>query len=373
MKSAQRGARTIKDFTQQEGPPVNKPVLTAQDCIKRNPIIAFSLLSISICYGTLFPAIYLLPHTGDLGSILGFYCGRIGVYSPVMAGMIVTRILHPGHHQVSFVRRLKVSLPVWGIAAFISAANLRLTAPPSVPMTGLIILSLPVALLPAWVVSSALFGSPGIRSMLVTLIKPRGKILYIIIALLTFPVTHVVGSALTNRFAGKAWIPEIQTPGDLLLTLVLTFFFVVLFAGGMNEESGWRGFAQKRLQANFSPLVSALLLWVLMVIWHIPNDLVQYQSGGYVMIRLVLYFFITVLFCWLFNRTQGSILPVVIFHASMNTMNPLMGILPITPAGNVLLLLFAGVVIIVDRMWRKLPVDHPAVVKDGKWSELVEP
>jgi hypothetical protein len=45
----------------------------------------------------------------------------------------------------------------------------------------------------------------------------------------------------------------------------------------------------------------------------------------------------------------------------MNSMNPLMGTFPITTAGNILLVGLAVVVIIYDRMWRKLPSDHPAV------------
>ena len=55
---------------------------------------------------------------------------------------------------------------------------------------------------------------------------------------------------------------------------------------------------------------------------------------------------------------------MVIFHASMNTMNPLMGLFPIALAGNGLIILFAAFVIVLDRMWRRLPVGHPAVQED---------
>ncbi len=102
-----------------------------------------------------------------------------------------------------------------------------------------------------------------------------------------------------------------------------------------------------------------------MVIWHIPNDLVQYQHGGYLMVRIALYPAITILFSWIYNRTGGSIWPVAIFHASMNSMNPLMGIFPITTAGSIMLVVFAIVVVLYDRMWRVLPKDHPAVVQEA--------
>ena len=109
---------------------------------------------------------------------------------------------------------------------------------------------------------------------------------------------------------------------------------MLLFSGGINEESGRRGFAQKRMQAQYSPLVASLILWVFMVIWHIPNDMVQYRYGGYLLVRIALYPFITILFSWVYNRTNGSILAPAVFHASMNAMNPLAGAFPITATGN---------------------------------------
>jgi membrane protease YdiL (CAAX protease family) len=336
-----------------------------KEWVKQHPVTAFFLSAIAICFATLFPAIYLVPRDAGLFGILGFYLGKIGVYSPVLAGMFVTQMIQPGRHQSSFLRRLKFSLPVWFVALLVNIASLRLTAPPSVPLAGLIILSVPVALLPAWVISSAVSGSDGVKRMLATLVRPRGRIVYYLVALLTFPFIHMVGTGITNALQGNPWLPQVNQVAGLSYTVLVTFLFVIFFAGGIDEESGWRGFAQTRLQAKFSPLVTAFTMWFCMVIWHIPNDLLQYQQGGYLMVRIVLYAFITILFTWIYNRTNGSILAVVIFHASMNSMNPLMGIFPITTAGNVILIGFAILVIVWDRMWRRLPNDHPAVYQEA--------
>ena len=337
-----------------------------KEWIKQYPVAAFFASAIVWCFATLFPAIYLVPHDSGVFGILGFYLGKIGVYSPVLAGMFVTQMIRPGGRQGSFVRRLKFSLPVWFIAILVNIASLRLTAPPSVPLAGLIILSVPVALLPAWVVSSAVTGSGEVKHMLATLVRPRGSIVYYLIALLTFPVIHVVGTGITNALQGNAWLPPIGRISGLSYTVLVNFLFVVFFAGGINEESGWRGFAQTRLQQKYSPLTTAFILWFCMVVWHIPNDLLQYQHGGYLMVRIVLYAFITVLFTWTYNRTNGSILAVVLFHASMNSMNPLMGILPVTTAGNILLIAFAILVVFRDRMWKRLPDNHPAVFQEAE-------
>ena len=100
------------------------------------------------------------------------------------------------------------------------------------------------------------------------------------------------------------------------------------------------------------------------MVWHIPNDIIQYSEGGYLLIRIGLYPFITILFGWVYNRTRGSILAPALFHASMNSMNTLVSVLPVTDAGSVLLILFAVFAVLFDRMWRKLPGNHPAVYQE---------
>jgi membrane protease YdiL (CAAX protease family) len=333
--------------------------------IRRHPIEAFFLLAIAMSFGLLFPVILIIPQEDLFGQILGLYLARIGVYSPVLAGMFVARLIQPARQRVSLGRRLAVFLPVWFIAAIIHTASLRLIAQPGTSLIALIVVSVPVALLPAFVVSSAYFGADGVRDMLATLVRPKGSIVFYLIALLTVPVMHFVGTGITNVLNGRAWFPQVSQGADLALTTFITFFSVLLFSGGMNEESGWRGFAQRRLQAQYSPLVTNLILWFLMVIWHIPNDIVQYRQGGYLLVRIALYPFIQVILGWIYNRTEGSILAPAIFHASMNSMNPLVGFFPFTAVGVILLVGIAVFAIVSDRMWRRLPGHHPAVYKEN--------
>jgi membrane protease YdiL (CAAX protease family) len=166
---------------------------------------------------------------------------------------------------------------------------------------------------------------------------------------------------ITNLLDNKPLLFSVHfTPGILPATLI-TFASVFFYSGGVNEEGGWRGFAQRRLQTYCSPLVANLLLWVYLLVWHIPNDIIQYRESGYLLYRIGLYPFITILFGWVYNRTRGSILAPALFHASMNSMNTPGSVLPGTNAGNIALVLFALSAILVDQMWRKLPADHPAV------------
>jgi membrane protease YdiL (CAAX protease family) len=335
------------------------------ELIKRHQLEAFFIIAIAIIFGLVFPAIFLIPRENTLGQIIGYYFARIGVYSPVIAGIMVTRVTKTPKHKVPFARRLMLLLPVWLLALFIQMADLKLNASSGITTIGLIILALPVSFLPTWVVSSALSGPDNVRRMLNTLIKPGGNIIYYLIALLTFPFIQIVGTVITNIIQGQTWFPDMRQVTGLAYTVFITFFSVLFYSGGINEEAGWRGFAQKRFQAKLSPLITIFLLWFLMVIWHIPNDIVQYQNGGYLLARFAIYPVVTILFSWIYNRTNGSILAVAIFHSSMNSMNPLMGIFPVTLASNIMLIIFAITVVLVDSMWHKLPGDHPAAYAEN--------
>jgi uncharacterized protein len=336
-----------------------------KEFFRRHPIKAFFIIAIAIMFGLCFTVFFLIPRENTLGQIIGFYFARIAVYSPVIAGLVVTRVTKTPKNNVPFTRRLMFLLPVWLLALIIQTADLKLNAPSSITAIGLIILAFPVSFLPTWVVSSALSGPDNVKRMLNTLIKPRGNIIYYLIALLTFPFIQIVGTLITNIIHGQSRFPDMSQVTGLAYTVFITFLSVLLFSGGINEEAGWRGFAQKRFQAKLSPLITVFLLWFLMVIWHIPNDIEQYKNGGYLLIRFAIYPVITILFSWIYNRTNGSILAVAIFHASMNSMNPLMGIFPVTPASNIMLIIFAIIVVIADRMWRKLPGDHAAVYAEN--------
>jgi uncharacterized protein len=341
---------------------MNQPL---QGWIRKCPESAFFIAAIAISFLTLFSAIYLIPRDSTPGQLLIYYLSFIGTYSPAIAAIFITRVIRPGRVRVSFFRKMAISLPVWLIAMTVNIANLKNGAASEASVFGLFILSLPVSLLPVWVIISAFTGTDGVRKMLKTLIKPGGHIIYYLIALFTFPVLSVAGMIITNLWNGDQLFPQVNQVNNLSLNVIITFFSVLLFSGGLNEESGWRSFAQLRLQARFSPLVASVILWALMVIWHIPNDIIQYQNGGYLLMRIALYPFITILFSWIFIRTGGNIWPVAIFHASMNSMNPLMGIIPVTTSGSLLIVAFAVVVVIVDRMWHRLPETHPAVFQQN--------
>jgi membrane protease YdiL (CAAX protease family) len=225
----------------------------------------------------------------------------------------------------------------------------------------MLIISIPIAIIPAYVVASAFSRVRSLREYISTLVRPRGNLIWYLIALLTFPLLQILGLAITQLLTGERQLSNVQLSPEILVASVVTFVSVFFYSGGINEESGWRGFAQRRLQANYSPLVTNLFLWVFLVAWHIPNDLVQYHEGGYLLFRIGLYPFITILLGWIYNRTRGGILAPALFHASMNSMNTLQTSIQVTNTVSILLVLCSVFAIFYDRMWKKLPAESPAV------------
>lgn len=71
----------------------------------------------------------------------------------------------------------------------------------------------------------------------------------------------------------------------------------------------------------------------------------------------------SVLFAWVFNRTRGSVLAPALFHPAMNTSGDLF---PATDLATLLFLALTVVAIASDRMWRRLPVSHPAVILEDR-------
>lgn len=95
-----------------------------------------------------------------------------------------------------------------------------------------------------------------------------------------------------------------------------------LIANGWGEELGWRGFALPRLQRTHSALTSSVLLSIAWASWHLPAFFYvpSYVALG---LRVLPGFFLGILagaivLTWLYNSSHGSVLAVVLWHASFN-------------------------------------------------------
>lgn len=107
---------------------------------------------------------------------------------------------------------------------------------------------------------------------------------------------------------------------DVPIELFVVNFFVVLLLAGSLEEFGWRGFAQPRLQERYSALVAGLVIGLCWAVWHYPHF--YYGSEWTQDLNIFLYTLrimaSALVFAWVYNGTGGSILLVMLFHATGN-------------------------------------------------------
>ena len=82
-------------------------------------------------------------------------------------------------------------------------------------------------------------------------------------------------SVLAATLMGEAVTFRNLTVGNALLLPLLMFAERYLESGGVNEESGWRGFVLPRLQARHSVLVASIIVWFFWGLWHLPLDIYQ--------------------------------------------------------------------------------------------------
>jgi membrane protease YdiL (CAAX protease family) len=120
----------------------------------------------------------------------------------------------------------------------------------------------------------------------------------------------------------------------------------------LNEEPGWRGFAMPRLQSRFSPLVAILFVGTFWGLWHVPLHLMgMYYGGAWGALIRIQELPRAVLFTWIYNRTKGSLLLTILFHAAINTAG---FFLPRSfPMILVVCTLTAILVAIKERMWKR--------------------
>jgi membrane protease YdiL (CAAX protease family) len=101
-----------------------------------------------------------------------------------------------------------------------------------------------------------------------------------------------------------------------LFSLQAGLFVSLFLRGAMGEELGLRGFALPRLQENNSPFRSSLIIGILWGAWHLPvligRDVLSIVAFSLLAIGL------SFLFTLMFNGSGGSLIPVLLFHATQN-------------------------------------------------------
>ena len=166
----------------------------------------------------------------------------------------------------------------------------------------------------AVMLTALLHGRRGVRSLLARLVKWRvGLRWYLVVLLVPLLVLLAVGISV---LLGGA-VPTVDAS---ILTIVILFAFHIFPGSALGEELGWRGFALPHLQDTRGALATALILGPLWGSWHLPLFLANTDSRPLALFPLFVLSAIalSVVLSWLYNSTGGSLLLVVLLHATAN-------------------------------------------------------
>jgi uncharacterized protein len=180
----------------------------------------------------------------------------------------------------------------------------------------LYILSANVVSVVAIVLTAMVLGRGALRKLLGRLLIWRVNPLWYLGVVLG-PAALVGGVVALNALLGR---PALSLGIPSLLGLVIMLAFMIVPGSALGEEIGWRGYALPRLQSRMSALSASLLLAPIWALWHLPLWLTGAPGRTPLIYAafVVSAFGLSVLLTWVYNSTGGSLLLVVLLHATIN-------------------------------------------------------
>ena len=177
------------------------------------------------------------------------------------------------------------------------------------------ILSSNVPSVVAIMLTAIVFGRGALRKLLGRLLIWRVSPLWYLVVFLG-PVALVGGVVPLNALLGG---PALSL-GMPLLGAAIFFGFSIFPGSALGEEIGWRGYVLPRLQSRMSALSASLFLAPIWALWHLPLWLQgkPFQTPTLYAGFVVSAFALSVILTWVYNSTGGSLLFVVLLHATVN-------------------------------------------------------
>jgi membrane protease YdiL (CAAX protease family) len=215
-------------------------------------------------------------------------------------------------------------LPVFFILAF--ALTWAIQIPQTLDTRGMLPFHVPPILLlvagfmpavAAIIVAAIASGRAGVRDLFSRLVRWRVGVRWYALALFGSLAIWLAGLGINSLLGGStSWMPALS-PSLLVNTIVLLAIYLVLNW----EDFAWRGFALVRMQARQSTLVASLILGVIEALFHLPLFFSPQATQSSLSFGWFTVFSVgaVVIYSWIFNNAKGSILPVMLWHASQNT------------------------------------------------------
>src|SRR5215207_7332907 len=165
------------------------------------------------------------------------------------------------------------------------------------------------------VLTAIVLGRGALRKLLGRLLIWRVNPLWYLVVVLG-PAALAGGVVALNTLLGG---PALSL-GMPLLGVAVFLAFSIFPGSALGEEIGWRGYALPRLQAGRSALGASLILGVIWGLWHLPLWLTGAPGRTPILYAafVVSVIALSVILTWVYNSTGGSLLMVVLLHATFN-------------------------------------------------------
>ena len=158
---------------------------------------------------------------------------------------------------------------------------------------------------------------------------------------------------------GHALYDMYQTMGLALIAVLPLIYAAQIFTSPLLEEFGWRGYLQPRLQNIFGVLPASIIIGVVWGSWHLPLIFAYGHNLAIAILSIVCH---SILMGWILNSTKGSLLMMLLFHASINV-----GVNMLSPGHDSLIMLaimvgITGLVVFYMIRSKLKPFNHNEVI-----------
>ena len=277
----------------------------------------------------------------------------IAAYAPTISALVLSAISKPEVRKISTGNTLILGILVLILVAGIEVLD-HIFWEHRIDL-GLILASAMMVTLAAFVITRLLTNRADAQLRL-TGVRHWRFWLWIPFTLGLWPVLVMTANTIVRLFGLP--VPANPIPPDVTFPVLLieSFFWALLFGGGLNEEAGWRGFALPRLQSRFSPMIASIIIGTFWGLWHMPlhvMDVGMYGGNPWGALIRIMDIPRAVLFTWLYNRTKGNLLLAMLFHAAINTTSYFISRSHVIVFA--LVFIVAIFLIIIDKMWHRPP------------------
>lgn len=171
-------------------------------------------------------------------------------------------------------------------------------------------------------------GRAGVMRLLARMSRWQVSARWYILAIGYFAALKL-GAAFIHRVVTDAWPPFGDTPVALMLLAIAVSVWTQ-----SGEEVGWRGYALPRLAKYVGLGGASLVLGVVWALWHLPLFILpdSASTGQSFPAYLLQVMAMSVVFAFLYWKTDGSLLLVMLLHAAVNNTT---GIVPAAVGGAV--------------------------------------